>query len=210
MLGKLLPELSMCLAVLWLAFDPGEPMALELPAIPLLLMAEGAMLMFFCGLVELASRVKKRPPWWVAAIVVGGLMVMYPGVLGVLAMAFAAGMWAFLPLAWSMFERIRELWTLPGAAKEEKIRRRTLTFDRLWVGFVMGCMVALYAIGQALLRDQGTEALREPMLHAIGALVFYGIAAYNAWRVHQAAFAMHPTSLVPWLDRGDGTNLSPF
>jgi hypothetical protein len=42
------------------------------------------------------------------------------------------------------------------------------------------------------------------------ALVFYGIAAFNAWRVHQPAFAKRPTSLVPWLDRGDGTNLSPL
>jgi len=41
-------------------------------------------------------------------------------------------------------------------------------------------------------------------------LAFYGIAAFNAWRVHQTAFAQRPTSLVPSLDRGDGSYLSPL
>ena len=210
MLGKLLPELSMCLVFLWLALDPGGLLAPDPLAMQMVLMAEGASLMFFATLVDIASRVRRRPPWWAMVLVGGGLLVMYHPVISVLAMAFVAGMSVFVPLAWSLFERSREMWTLPGTSNEEKIRRRTLTFDRLWVGFVIGCAVAVYAIGQALLRDQGIEALREPVLQALVAVLFYGIAAFNAWRVHQPAFAKRPTSLVPWLDRGDGTYLSPL
>jgi hypothetical protein len=76
------------------------------------LAAEGASLMFFCTLVDIASRVQRRPPWWLAILIVGGVLLLYPDLITVLKAAFEEGLWVFLPLAWSLGERIRELWTL--------------------------------------------------------------------------------------------------
>ena len=128
-------------------------------------------------LVDIASRVQRRPPWWLVILIVAGVLLMYPDVINVLRMAFDAGMWVFLPLAWSLFERIRELWTLPGASKEEKIRRRTLTFDRLWVGILIIGAAVLWTIGAVLLSEEGIGALAQPIVPVTVALAFYGIAA---------------------------------
>jgi hypothetical protein len=51
--------------------------------------------------------------------------------------------------------------------------------------------------------EAGVAALAHPFLPVSVGLVFYATAACNAWRVHQPGFAQRPTSLVPWLDRGD-------
>ncbi len=210
MWGKLLPELSMCLAVILLAIAPRSWLTPQPEAIYVALVAEGASLMFFCTLVDIASRVKKRPPWWAIVLIVGGVFLMYPEMIEMLVMVFEFGIWIFLPLAWSLFERIRELWSLPGAPDAEKVRRRTLTFDRLWVGLhIMGASAVL-AVVLVLASEEGMGALANPILPIGVALLFYGVAAFNAWRVHQPAFARKPTSLVPWLDRGEGTHLSPL
>jgi hypothetical protein len=209
-LGKVLPELSMCLSVLWAVVAPGALLGPDPQVIYFVLAAEGASLMFFCTLVDIASRVKRRPPWWLMVLIVAGVLLMYPDLIGVLKMAFAAGMWVFLPLVWSLLERIRELWSLPTATKEERIRRRTLTFDRLWVGIVIAAAAVLGAVGLVFLSEEGIGILAEPIVPATVALAFYGVAAFNAWRVHQPAFAERPRSLVPWLDRGEGTYLAPL
>ncbi len=210
MLGKLLPEISACLSLLLLVTNPGGLLTPDPQMIYVMLVAEGASLMFFCTLVDIASRVDWRPPWWLVVIIVVGVLLMHPGLIEVLKIAFEAGIWIFLPIAWSYFERIRELWTLPGAAKEEKIRRRTLTFDRLWVGICIGAVAIPCAICLAWLSEEGIGALFHPFMPLSIGLAFYGVAAFNAWRVHQSAFAKRPTSLVPWLDRGDGSYLAPL
>ena len=210
MLGKLMPELSMCLAMILLAVAPASWLSPQPEAIYLALVAEGASLMFFCTLVDIASRVRKRPPWWAIVLIVGFVFLMYPEMINMLVMAFEFGVWLFLPLAWSLLERIRELWSLPGAPDAEKIRRRTLTFDRLWVAIVIVGASVIVAIPLVLASDEGVGVLAHPILPIGVALAFYGVAAFNAWRVHQPAFARKPTSLVPWLDRGDGTYLSPL
>ena len=204
MVGKLLPELSACLTLLLLLGNLGGLLAPDPVMVYAVLGAEGASLMFFCTLVDIASRLQKRPPWWLAILIVGGVLLLYPELVNVLAAAFAEGWWIFLPLAWSLVERIRELWTLPGASKEEKIRRRTLTFDRLWVGLLLGGAALVCGLAVALTSEAGVAALAHPALPVGVGLVFYATAAVNAWRVHQPRFTKRPTSLVPWLDRGDG------
>jgi hypothetical protein len=210
MMEKLLPELSMCVAIVMLAIDPGGLLAPEPHAIFLALAVEGASLMFFCTLIDVATRVRRRPPWWAIVAIVGFVFLMYPDLIDVLRLAWDAGLWVFLPLAWSLFERIRELWSLPGAPDAEKIRRRTLTFDRLWVGLVILAVAVACTLGIMLASENGSDAFGSPLLPVTVALAFYGAAAYNAWRVHRPAFAIKPTSLVPWLDRGDGTYLTPL
>ncbi len=210
MLAKLMPELSMLLSIVLLVINPFGPLTPHPAIIGFALAVEGVSLMFFCTLVDIASRVQMRPPWWVGVLIVGGVLLMYPDLITVLKAAFVEGMWVFLPLLWSLVERIRELWTLPGASKQEKIRRRTLTFDRLWVGFTLVLAATACAIVVVFLHEDGLVALLNPIMPVTVALVYYALAAVNAWRVHQPAFTKRPTSLVPWLDRGDGTNLSPL
>ena len=41
-------------------------------------------------------------------------------------------------------------------------------------------------------------------------LVFYGVSAFNAWRVHQPGFERRPRSLCPWIDGGQASYLDPL
>lgn len=66
------------------------------------------------------------------------------------------------------------------------------------------------AIGVPLLSEEGFIAMARPIVGVAVGVLFYAIAAFNAWRVHQPRFTGRPTSLLPWLDRGDGTYLSPL
>lgn len=200
----------MCVSLLLMLGTHGWLPRLDPTLIWIALVAEGASLMFFCTLVDIATRVRKRPPWWLAILLVGAVLLVYPELIHVLRLAWSEGLWVFLPLAWSLVERVRELWTLPLAADDEKIRRRTLTFDRLWTGFVLGMIAAVCCLGLAWLSEEGSLVLHRPIVPVSIGLLFYGIAAFNVWRVYQSAFAKRPSSLLPWLDRGEGTHLSPL
>jgi hypothetical protein len=68
----------------------------------------------------------------------------------------------------------------------------------------------LCGLGIALLSEDGAQLLFGPIMPTTIGLAFYGIAAFNAWRVHRPSFAQRPRSLVPWLDKGEGTYLSPL
>ena len=114
-----------------------------------------------------------------------------------------------LGFVWSLLERIFELWTLPAASILEKLRRRTLSFDRLYTGLVVGGIGVAALVGNDLLYD-GNIAMRSYRGAPSLALLFYGVATFNAWRVHRPAFALRPRSSRPWIDGGQATDLSAF
>lgn len=210
MLAKLLPEATALLMVAWFILRNGSIQQRESDALMLVAMVDGATLMASATLIDLASRLKQAPPWWLAVPIIGAVPILYPDVFWALRTAWRNGMWVFLPLAWPILERIREVWTLPSASDVEKIRRRTLTFDRLYSAIVMGWLIFAGALAASFALDvELSSILHEHNLPWV-MLAFYAIAAFNAWRVHRPAFVRRPRSLWPWIDKGDSAQLDPL
>lgn len=210
MLSKLLPELAVVATVAMFLFAPNYAYRLDPEALGFAALSEGATLMLSATLIDVASRLRYAPPWWLGILIGAGILLMYPNALAMIQTAWVMGMWIFLPFAWSLIERIRALWTLPTASTIEKIRRRTLTFDRLYTALILGGICVAGMIINALQNDGSMEiGLGERALPWL-MIVFYTVAVLNVWRVHRSAFAKRPRSLWPWIDQGEATYLDPL
>ena len=210
MLGKLLPELTLVVTLAALLLIPSWVPWLDANALEFAIAADVAMTLMGATLVDVASRLRRVPPWWLGLLIAGGILLMYPGAGALILMAWQEGLWIVLPFAWSLVERLRELWTLPAATTLEKIRRRTLTFDRLYTALALGGISVAGLVVNDILHDGNVAMSSHEWVLPLLALIFYGVAAFNAWRVHQAAFAARPRSLWPWVDGGLATDLSPL
>ncbi len=210
MWSKLVPELLMLLWVLWFLLGPFGLFDIGFEQLFVAMLADGAMLMASCTLIDLASRLAKSPPWWIAPLLVVGLFMFFPEAWDFLQVAWDLGWWVLIPFAWSIIERIREIWTLPKASRIEKIRRRTLTFDRLYVALVVGgllmlvTLIGIVAFDMALEQFFGMEGL------PIAMVAFYLVNCINVVRVHGARFGRKPRSLVPFIDQGQAESLDPL
>lgn len=164
---------------------------------------EAATLLLVVALVDIASRLRQPPPWWVGLILIVGLMIVFPELIGLFIAGWQQGLWVFLPLVWSILERFRELWTLPVASTIEKLRRRALSWGRLCTaGVIFGLFVTIL-LGNAMLLGDASDPddiIARFGLPLLG--LFYLIAVFDAWRVHRPAFAQRPASLWPFLDDG--------
>jgi hypothetical protein len=207
---KLFPELATSLVLLgiWLGL---LPQWLTIPVedtVVWLVGIEAATLLFMVTLVDIATRLKEPPPWWLGAALIVGMLILFPEISAILVAGWQMGLWVFLPLAWSLLERFRELWTMPGASQIEKYRRRALSWGRLGTGMILfGLLVAVMLGYSIVLDDQsGTEAVIETLVLPLLCL-FYLIAAIDAWRVHRPGFVRRPRSLWPFLDSGDTTKM---
>ncbi len=206
MLGQLMPELFIvATATLVLIF--GNRPWLHPETLEFAVASDAVTLMLSCTLIDVATRLQRAPPWWLGTFIIVGILLINGEVLSALATSWSVGMWVFLPFAWSILERFRALWTLPSASKLEKIRRRTLTFDRLYTGLMIGWLCVAIFIIHSLLSDNRLETDR--MLPWL-CVVFYGVSAFNIWRVHQPAFAKMPRSLFPRIDGDQATYLNPL
>ena len=208
--GKLLPELSVLLLFIVLVLAPEQAWWINQDALGFGVMADGATLMLSATLIDIASRIQRPPPWWLAPIILIGMFLMYPDAWLALKAGWSLGFWCFLPFAWSILERLREMWTLPAASRIEKIRRRTLTFDRLYTALVVaglwigGGLVWMLASGG----EFGQVFDLSRMLWAL--LAFYAINVFNVVRVHRTSFGQRPRSLLPWIDGGQAVYLDPL
>ncbi len=210
LIGKLLPELSVVLLCAWFLFAPDRYRRPHPDALMLAAMADGATLMLSVSLVDVASRLRRPPRWWLGILICAGILIMYADVIVLLKEAWTLGLWVFAPFAWSILERMRELWTLPNATTIEKIRRRTLTFDRLYSALVIAGVGVAAMILVAIFRDEGFTFDLLPNLAPWVLLAFYAIAAFNVWRVHTLGFANLPRSLWPHIDQGQNNYLNPL
>ena len=196
--------------VLFFAIDGIGPYRIDMLGLMLAVLADGATLMAFSSLIDVASRLQKPMKWWWALPLGAGILALNHEVIDMLGLAWSQGLAVFMPFMWTLLDRIRQLWTLPLASPMEKIRRRTMTFDRLYVGLFMMvalivCVLAGVLTGFAAIEDFfGSRAL---IVFGIG---FYGIAAFNAWRVYQPAFSRQPRSLLPRVDDGQASSLDPL
>jgi len=209
-LAKLLPELSVLLLVSLLLLAPAWAWMIDRNALMFVAMADGATLLMSATLVDVASRLTRPPSWWLAPLALVGILLAYPEAIQLLKLGWSLGLWIFLPFAWSIGERVYEIWTLPLASPQERIRRRVLTFDRLYTGIVLaGLLIALLLI-QLLVLGNSIDDLRIDERLPWLLLVFYGINAGNVVRVHRPRFAQRPGSLWPGMDGGQGSSLDPL
>lgn len=210
---RMLPELVALAAAVLIALHavPASLAEVARGVLPLVVMTEAATLMFMCTLVDVASRLRRPPPWWAGVLGCGALLALYPEVPQLVLAALREGLWVALPFAWSVLERLRELWTLPASPKLEKLRRRALVFGRLLSGLVLaGSFVLLSLIEHLTIAPDGIAGgLLEGLMPWFVA-VFFGLAAFDAWRVHRPAFERQPRNLWPRFDGGQTASLDPL
>lgn len=205
LISKLFPELT-ALAVLlglWLGALPAWVEVSVEEMISWLVAIEAATLLFVVALVDIASRLRQPPPLWAGLILIVGLVIVFPDLIGLAVAGWQQGLWVFLPLLWSILERARELWTLPTARTIEKLRRRALSWGRLCTAGVLFALFVAILLGHAMLMGSAFDPEEVVARFGLPLLsLLYLIAAFDAWRVHRPAFALRPASLWPFLDDG--------
>ena len=210
MLGKLLPELSVIATLLWFLFWPSNLLKPSHDYLLTTAFLDASTLMISATLVDIASRMKRQYSVWWPLVIAVGVLLLNPYLNFMLQVAWSLDLWIFLPFAWSLLERLGELWTLPSASVLEKLRRRTLTFDRLYSALILGFICVAGGIVNALQNDGSmTQDFSQRALPWV-MLAFYCVAAFNVWRVHQLRFAQRPRSLWPWIDGDQVIYLNPL
>jgi len=208
--AKLLPELSMVLAAVAWQLWPERVGPQVVAGLTFVGLTEVLFAMAQGTLTDIATRLRRRPPWWLVVLIAGGLGLFYPDTVMVLRHAFREGWMVFLPFAWSLLERLRELWTMPQAPRLEKLRRRALVSGRMSIVLIVSG-AALAVAGLTYARDVepgGFDLLGRTAGWWLAAA--FALAAADVVRVHRPAFARRPRALVPGLDPLGVTYLAPL
>jgi len=149
------------------------------------LVIEGGFLMMQGTLVDIATRLRKRPPLWLVAVILVGVVIFSSEALDVLRFAWQRGSVVFIPLVISLVERATVLWRMPGRPEIEKIAARALIGNRITTGLALFGLVTI----AMLFRMNGDR-----IVLAAGA-IYFAVAAFDGWRVRGRAFAERPTVL---------------
>lgn len=154
------------------------------------LFIEGGFLLSQATLVDIATRLRKRPPIWVVALIAVAVLLFSSNAWDTLRTAWQRGALFFFPLLLSLGERAMILWRMPGRSRVEKIAERALIGNRITTGIaLLALMVAAMFLSMRFPVVEGTWV----MLMA-GAL-YFGIAAFDEWRVRGRRFAEKPRVL---------------
>jgi hypothetical protein len=159
-----------------------------------ILVVEGGFLLMQGTLVDIATRLKKRPPVWLIVLILGGVLLFAGnGALQVLQMAWQGGMLVFLPLLLSLAERGMMLWQMPSRTPIQKMAARALISNRIITGLALfGLMTVAVVIGFA----RGTPIESTDLWPTLLAgTIYYAVAAYDEARVRRQAFANNPRVL---------------
>ena len=161
------------------------------------LMVEGGFLLTQGTLVDIATRLRKRPPIWLIILIVIGVVIFSgdSGTLDVLRMAWHRGGLVFIPLLLSLAERAAVLWTMPNRSRIEKMAARALISNRIITGLgLFGLMTIAMLIGVAAPSLYDWNTLGNWPVFTAGAL-YFAIAAYDDIRVRGRKFAENPRVL---------------
>jgi hypothetical protein len=174
------------------------------------LLVEGAFLFMQGTLVDVATRLKKRPPLWLIPFILGGVLLTVGGMSGgleVLKMAWNAGSVAFLPLVLSLLERGVMLWQMPSRTVTQKYAARALVSNRITTGLALVALLVV-TIAATTLLDVPLGGSGAWPIFVAGAL-YFGIAAWDDARVKRPAFAANPRVLFRY-DFIDVKHLDPL
>ncbi|HEX7153823.1 MAG TPA: hypothetical protein VF618_20205 [Thermoanaerobaculia bacterium] len=158
-----------------------------------LLFVEAGFLLMQGTLIDIATRLRKRPPVWVIALIMVGVVLLSREALQTFQLAWQLGMFVFIPLVVSVGQRGMALWTMPERSRIEKMAARALIGNRITTGIgLLGLLTVTMIAGVAFpsvnLFDSGWPAL------AAGAL-YFAIASFDDWRVRGRHFAERPRVL---------------
>lgn len=162
------------------------------------LLVEGGFLMAQGTLVDIATRLRKRPPVWLAALIVAGVILLSHYTWDVLRMAWERGSLVFVPLLVSIAERGTVLWRMPGRPKTEKIAARALIANRITTGLALFGLVTVAMVIGTVFRDLYDFDMYGGMIVLMAGALYFGIAAFDDWRVRGPKFAERPRVLFRW------------
>ena len=172
------------------------------------LLVEGGFLMAQATLVDIATRLKKRPPVWLIAVIVAGVLLFSSGgVQTVIAMAWDRGMLVFIPLLLSVIERGYLLWQMPSRTPIQKMAARALIGNRIITGLVL--CAAMVAVNIAETSGDGPVRTIGLWPYLTAGALYFAIAAYDDVRVRGRRFAEKPRVLFRY-DVLDIEYLSPL
>jgi hypothetical protein len=159
------------------------------------LMVEGGFLMMQGTLVDIASRLKKRPPVWLIPFIVGGVLLVSNEALGVVQMAWHRGSVVFIPLLLSLAERGTVLWHLPSRSKIEKLAARALIGNRITTGLAMLALMTALLVASLAIPSLDFTALGSRWPPLLAGAIYFAVAAFDDWRVRGKRFAKNPRVL---------------
>ena len=191
---KVLPELGVVGVAVTCALMPSASTAPVQDTLVLIALVEGAFCVVQGTLTDLSTRLRQPPPGWLAPILLGMVVTSLWG--PAVSVAKDAGVAALLGIAWSVVERLRELWTMPRASRLEKLRRRALVGGRLSLLMLFAAAGAALMIG-SYLQDSingGARVVAEYLAWFLAA--YFSLTALDVVRVHRAAFAHRPRTLL--------------
>jgi hypothetical protein len=160
------------------------------------LFVEGGFLLMQGTLVDIATRLKKRPPVWLIPIILGGVLLFSDGSREVLKLAWERGMLVFLPLLVSLLDRGYLLWHMPSRTPIQKIAARALISNRIVTGLGLCGAMLVVVIVFVVTRGSFDPGSLWPFLTA-GA-IYFAVAAYDEVRVRGRRFAAAPCVLFRW------------
>jgi hypothetical protein len=154
------------------------------------LVIEGAFLMAQATLVDIATRLRKRPPVWAIPLIAGAVVLFSDHARQAVVWTWQNGGTALLiPLLLSLAERATILWRMPVRTDIQKIAERALVGNRITTG--IGVLVVFAAGSIASMYYDWSGGW---VFFAAGAL-YFAIAAFDEWRVRGARFARNPRVL---------------
>jgi hypothetical protein len=158
------------------------------------LVVEGGFLLMQGTLVDIATRLRKRPPLWLIPLILAGLLLVSSGALDVLKMAWDRGAVVFIPLLVSLGERGTMLWNMPIRTRIEKIAARALIANRITTGLALVGLTTIAMIAGVVFQLYDWNAIGSWPPFAAGA-IYFAVAAYDDWRVRGPRFAGRPRVL---------------
>ncbi|HJQ40828.1 MAG TPA: hypothetical protein VKB93_27130 [Thermoanaerobaculia bacterium] len=158
------------------------------------LLAEGAFLMMQGTLVDIATRLRKRPPVWAVPLIFGGVLLFSEHAREMLRFAWQRGPVVFAPLLLSLVQRATVLWRMPERPRIERIAARALIANRISTGLALLAVLTATMIAGVVF-PQSHERLSGPWVFLTIGAIYFAIAAFDDWRVRGPKFADRPSVL---------------
>ena len=169
---------------------PGDQKELE-TWLGQVLILEAVFLVFSGTLVDLATRIKRRPPVIVIIALAAAIPLFSEPLRAIVFEAWSKGLIAFIPVAVSLSDRVAVLWYMPSAPPEDRLAARALMANRILSGLTILVIFAGFIVASMVVSDLLIEGWQLGVLVAL----YFLIAAVDEMRVRRPSFAANPTVL---------------
>ncbi len=176
-----------------------QPLDVHHPAITAILFIEAMFLLPQLTLTDIATRIRKRPPWWLIPPITIGVLLIAPGGMDAVQLLLANQSLLLLPALWSVFHRGRMLWEMPGKPAIERMRARALSVGRANVGaVVVACVLGLPFLNLLYHFSLDWVPSNDTLQMSL-ASVYFLACGFDAWRVGGLGFIQRQRPFL-WFD----------